>query len=341
MKKILKWIGFLIGFGVLLIGGIFLLNYFGTSLNPKSGKGTSLKDPGTTISVLNWNLGYAGLGKDSDFVADGGEHFYPPSKDAVLGNLEGIRSVIATNRADIHIFQEISEPDMLTLGVDVLAGVRDSLPDDNWYFTNDISTRFIPQKSAMHHGMAFFSRLKTDPVQTIRLPLEPTRLNGTLKRQYHTQVREFKDANGEAWAIFNIHLSAFDANGNIRVQQFERLLEIVDTFYQDGKHVVVGGDWNMQLIPTDFPHTTKQEYLFWLKTLPHESLKPGWKMLVDETVPTARTNERPFVKGENYTTIIDGFLISPNVDSISLKTIDTNFEFTDHQPVWGEFRAKP
>lgn len=341
MKKVLKWIGLLIGFGVLLIGGIILLNYFGTSLNPKSGKGTSLKDPGTTISVLNWNLGYAGLGKDSDFIADGGEHFFPPSKDAVLNNLEGIRNVITTNKADMHIFQEISEPDMLTLGVNVLAGVRDSLPNDNWYFTNDISTRFIPRKNAMHHGMASFSSLKTDPVQTIRLPLEPTRLNGVLKRQYHMQVREFKDANGAEWAVFNIHLSAFDENGNVRVQQFERLLEIVDEFYQDGKHVVIGGDWNMQLIPTDFAHTTTQKYLFWLKTLPHESIKPGWKMRVDENTPTVRTNERPFVKGENYTTIIDGFLISPNVDIVSMTTIDTNFEFTDHQPVLGEFRAKP
>lgn len=341
MKTLFKRIFQLVA--LLIVGFVILiaLNYFNSSLHPQSAKGKNLKTAGTTISVLNWNLGYAGLGKDSDFIADGGENFFPPSKAHVQNNLAGIQGIIAANRSDIHVFQEVSEPDTLTLGVDVLSGVREALPEYEWFYTNDISTRFIPQKNAVHHGLASFTRIETSPVQTIRLPLEPTRLNGLIQRQYHIQVREFTDENGAEWAVMNIHLSAFDEGGNVRVQQFEKLLEIADIFYQKGKHVVIGGDWNMQLMPTDFPYTTEEKFLFWLKVLPHESLKADWKILVDPTVPTVRSNERTYHKGENYTTIIDGFLVSPNVEAVKIKTIDTNFEFTDHQAVYGEFKARP
>ncbi len=341
MKKIAVRILLLLLLLVIIAVSIIGINYANNSIHPQSGEGDDLTQAADTITVFNWNLGYAGLGKDSDFIADGGKNFYPPSKEIVQDNLSGIRTIIRNHPADIYLFQEISEPDMLTLGVDVLAGVRETLAHYNWFFTNDISTRFIPQKNAMHHGLATFSRIKTLPVKTIRLPLEPTRLNGLLRRQYHIQVREFDDKAGNNWAVVNIHLSAFDEGGNIRVQQYEKLLEIVDKFYKDGKYVVVAGDWNMQLIPTNFPHTTTEEFLFWLKILPKEALKPDWQLLVDPTFATVRTNERPYTKGENYTTIIDGFLVSPNVKALKIQTLDTNFQFTDHQPVWGEFWAKP
>ena len=341
MKKIITRFLLLIGSLVIVFAAIIAINYTSTSLKPQSGQGEDLVQAGETITVFNWNLGYAGLGKDSDFVADGGKNLYPPSKEIVETNLKGIQTLIKQHPADIHLFQEISEPDMLTLGVDVLAGVRAILPKHDWFFTNDISTRFIPQKNAMHHGLASFARIKTAQVQAIRLSNEPTRLNGILQRQYHIQVREFSDKAGNDWTVINIHLSAFDEGGNIRVQQFEELLEIADKFYQQGKYVVIAGDWNMQLTPTDFPNTTDEKYLFWLKVLPQEKLKSGWQLLVDKTVATARTNERPYTKGENYTTIIDGFLVSPNVKALKVKTLDTNFEFTDHQAIWGEFWAKP
>ena len=146
--------------------------------------------------------------------------------------------------------------------------------------------------------------------------------------------------DGKDWVMLNIHLSAFDAGGNIRVQQFKKLLEIASAYYADGKHVVIGGDWNMQLTPTDFPHTTNEKDLFWLKVLPHENVPKDWQLVIDPTIATARTNERPYIKGENYTTIIDGFLVSPNVEVLSVTGIDTNFEFTDHQPVKAQFRSR-
>jgi len=125
------------------------------------------------------------------------------------------------------------------------------------------------------------------------------------------------------------------------VQQFEKLLEIAAEYYADGKHVVIGGDWNMQLTPTDFPNNTDMKQLFWLKTLPHEKIPADWELVFDPSIATVRTNYQPYIMGENYTTVIDGFLVSPNVELVSVKGIDTDFEFTDHQPVLAEFTSRP
>ena len=64
-----------------------------------------------------------------------------------------------------------------------------------------------------------------------------------------------------------------------------------------------------------------------------------WKVVVDEKTPSVRTNERPYKRGENFRTVIDGFVISPNVGAKSVETTDFDFEYTDHHPVTAEFYA--
>ena len=62
----------------------------------------------------------------------------------------------------------------------------------------------------------------------------------------------------------------------------------------------------------------------------------GWKMAYDLNVPSCRLLNRPFNPDDAEHTqyyIIDGFIISPNVEFISVNTIDAGFEFSDHNPV--------
>jgi endonuclease/exonuclease/phosphatase family metal-dependent hydrolase len=46
-----------------------------------------------------------------------------------------------------------------------------------------------------------------------------------------------------------------------------------------------------------------------------------------------RDNATPYVKGETFETVIDGFLISPNLEIIKTKTHDLGFKNSDHNPV--------
>jgi endonuclease/exonuclease/phosphatase family metal-dependent hydrolase len=109
--------------------------------------------------------------------------------------------------------------------------------------------------------------------------------------------------------------------------------------YQSGRHVVLGGDWNFQIAETNFPSTTDARFLFWLFPFPQDALPPGWRIAADPSIASVRTNERPYVAGENYTTVIDGFIVSPNVAIESVHGFDLGFQNSDHQPVRVRVRA--
>lgn len=49
--------------------------------------------------------------------------------------------------------------------------------------------------------------------------------------------------------------------------------------------------------------------------------------------------EGPYVRGENFTTVIDGFVLSPNVRAENVRMRDLDFQFSDHQPVDARFVA--
>ena len=284
------------------------------------------------LYVMVWNIGYAGLGEESDFKADGGEMLRPPGKDVVKKNLAGIQGVLKQAEPDVVLMQELAGPGFLTMGVDVLGGVKDTLADYSMLFSSDIRTRFFPGPMSLKHGLGTFMRVAHEPTEIVRIAEEPGTIMGFIKRRYHVQVTEL-DVSGQPWVLINVHLSAFDEGANTRMVQLREVLDLADSYYQQGKAVAVGGDWNMRLAPTDFAYTADDSAQFWIHDFPREELKEGWQLAIDPAVPSVRTNEQPYEAGRNYTTNIDGLLLSPNVVLESAKGCDLGFQYTDHQPV--------
>jgi endonuclease/exonuclease/phosphatase family metal-dependent hydrolase len=284
------------------------------------------------LVVMTWNIGYAGLGEESDFKADGGHMLRPPGKQFVKKNLAGIQGVLRENRPDVVLMQELAGPGFLTMGVNVLGGVKAALADYSMFFSSDIRTRLFPGPISLKHGLGTFSRVAHGPTEIIRITEEPGTIMGFIKRHYHVQVTEM-DVSGQPWVLINVHLSAFDEGANTRMTQVREVLDLAETYYKQGKAVAVGGDWNMRLAPTDFAYTADPSAQFWIHDFPREELAEGWQLAIDPAVPSVRTNEQTYTAGVNYTTNIDGLLLSPNVVLESAKGIDLGFKYTDHQPV--------
>lgn len=292
------------------------------------------------LDVMIWNVGYAGLGAGSDFKADGGKMMRPPSREAVEANLSAIQSVLSEQSPDVAMMQELARPGFLTRGVDVVGGVREALAGYNSVFTPDIRTRLLPDPMSLRHGLGLFWRGADEAdIATVRLPEEPEPILGFIKRRYHVEVLTFSH-EGTDWAFVNVHLSAFDEGANTRMQQLREVLNLARGLYESGHAVAIGGDWNMRLAPTDFESTSDESALFWIHDFPREELDEGWQIAIDPSTPTVRTNERPYNRDENYRTIIDGLIVSPNVDVISVRGIDLDFQNTDHQPVRFKLSAK-
>jgi endonuclease/exonuclease/phosphatase family metal-dependent hydrolase len=140
---------------------------------------------------------------------------------------------------------------------------------------------------------------------------------------------------GRELILINSHLSAFDKGGLIRQEQLEYLDKyIVDQYTNKGNYVIVGGDWNHILPGTDPAlFQSSEEKPFWLKKMPDNFTPEGFKWAVDQYVPTVRTTAAPYQKGLNFLAVIDGFLVSPNIDVQNITGHKLDFENSDHNPV--------
>jgi len=46
----------------------------------------------------------------------------------------------------------------------------------------------------------------------------------------------------------------------------------------------------------------------------------------------------PYKKGVNFVTVIDGFIVSDNVEVVKCETVDTQYAYSDHNPVLMKFK---
>jgi endonuclease/exonuclease/phosphatase family metal-dependent hydrolase len=176
-------------------------------------------------------------------------------------------------------------------------------------------------------------------VSLVPLPAEGGRIAGAKRRYAAVAVRLPIAGREHGWTIASVHLAAFDKDAAVRRRQLSALLIWAEREYESGRHVVLGGDWNLQLVETHFPNTTAPSFLFWVFPFPDEGLPAGWRIAADPATASVRTNERPYRRGENYTTIIDGFIVSPNVGIDSVEGVNLDFQHSDHNPVRLRVRA--
>lgn len=300
-----------------------------------------LAPAGSSISVLNWNLGYAGLGKDADFVADGGTSYRFSSRELVEQNLAGIERTLRAHPADVLILQEVTRISALNHGVLMWSRLSAENASADRVFMYDVATRLLPVPLRLEHGAAVFSQRRISSAERVPLPLEPEFILGFFRKQYSLLVTRLPAEGGGEWVIVDVHLSAFDKGADIRRQQLQAALAFAEKEFAKGNRVVLSGDWNLILGGRQFPHRTDAKFLDWLSPFPPDALPAGWRLGFDPDVPSVRTLHRRYTAGDNYVSIIDGFIVSPNVEIEEVKTIDLGFEFSDHQPIAARFRAKP
>lgn len=295
---------------------------------------------GRELTVSTWNLGYAGLGADSDFVADRGKHLFPPSRAATRRNLDGILAMASELKSDIAFYQEVSDASPLSFWAPLDRRLRHLHSDKLYLFQRDIATRLLVWPLRICHGLVMATSIRPQAVETIPLPLEPAPTMGLIRRQYALQLARLSGSGGQAgWSVINLHLSAFD-EGNLRQDQLRAAINLAAAEYAMGRHVVMGGDWNLALVARELSSAEEAHALFWLRPFPREILPEGWRIATPAESPTVRTNHQPYVAGVNPTATIDGFLVSPNVEIVSVAARNTGFLMSDHQPVLARFRSR-
>ncbi|BBJ28202.1 endonuclease/exonuclease/phosphatase family protein [Athalassotoga saccharophila] len=296
------------------------------------------------FSILTWNVGYGGLGKNADFFMSGGKTSKPANKRVVEENMNSILSFLYDQKFDFILLQEVDLRSSRTYKINEVE-LFSRLPYLS-YFAMNYNVQFVPVPllspiGKVKSGIMMLSKFEPYRVERYALPgdLEWPRKLFELKRAFLlTRYR----VDSHDLLILNLHLSAFD-DGKLRMKELEYIKSFILKEYEKGNYVIVGGDWNLimpGLSKKHFEFTTSEKYLKNYLEFPLNWTQPGWQWAFDPNTPTNRSNERPFVKGENFVTVIDGFLVSPNLEMISVKTIDLGFENSDHNPVHLKIKLK-
>ena len=343
MKKILKALGILLLALILLVGGFIgylsVTEYHPQSVEDAVGTvgGTPFRD-GQSLTILSWNIGYAGLDKDADFFMDGGTSVYPVSQDHVTENLRAIDTYIHEAGTDLVILQEVDRDSTRTGHVDEY----DMLSHD---FAGAYAPNYrcayvpypLPPIGKVESGLAIYSVTGSPAVQPQRVALPcpfswPVSM-ANLKRclLVSTIPLEGSDKN---LVVVNLHLEAYD-DGEGKVAQTAALMSLLQEEYGKGNYVIAGGDWN-QTVPGGLDNFPMQSADLWTPgTLGDSALPEGWCYAVDTGTATCRSLDRA-LDAEDPTMqyyVIDGFLLSPNVTLTSVETQDLGFANSDHNPV--------
>ncbi len=306
-----------------------------------AGRSSDAPLPAEGFRITTWNVGYAGMGEEADFIMDGGEQARPENASLVEKNAAGIAGYLTGNPADIFLFQETAAPSSNNFRYDLNAKLKATLSGYQHTFAADAETRLVPPPLDVHVGNMIFSKYAVTGAELRALPQEPTYVYGLFRKSYAMQVMRLSDAAGRRWVIVNLHLSAFDSDEHhVREKQLMAVMDFAKSEYERGAHVIVGGDWNLRLAPVEFAHKTPEPFLFWIRDLPSDATPQGWRWALDTSRPTVRTAHQPYVKGENATLIIDGFLCSPNVEFDAVSTANLGFQYTDHHPVAMNARSR-
>ncbi|HEU23596.1 MAG: hypothetical protein C0176_04980 [Mesoaciditoga sp.] len=289
------------------------------------------------FSILTWNIGYGGLGKSADFFMSGGKTSKPANKKIVEENMNSIFSFLYTQKFDCILLQEVDMMSSRTYKINEV-NLLSRLPYLS-YFAMNYNVQFVPVPlfsplGKVRSGIMTLSKFRPYKVERYALPgdLEWPRKLFELKRAF--LLTRYRLASCDL-LILNLHLSAFD-NGKLRMKELEYLKSFILNEYEKGNYVIVSGDWNLimpGLSKKHFEFATSEKYLKHYFEFPQNWTPSGWQWAFDPNTPTNRSNEKPFVKGENFMTVIDGFLLSPNLEIMSVKGINLEFENSDHNPV--------
>lgn len=310
----------------------------------ETGSGTEILSKGDSFSVLTWNTGYAGLGREEDFFMDGGTKVRPDSRKVVEENLAGITSILQDQDADVLFLQEVDTDARRSYHVDEMAWYEETLGMDG-SFAYNYKCDFVPYPwppiGKVEAGIATLTDYQMTSATRISLPESfrwPVK-TCNLKRCM-LEARIPVEGTDHELVLINFHLEAYDS-GEGKAAQSAMLAEKLTEEYEKGNYVIAGGDFNQTFDGIDaYPiHDTEN----WVPGVySDEDIPEGFSLQAAQNVPTCRLLNAPYSGNyeDSQVYVIDGFLVSDNLTVDRIENIDTEFVYSDHQPVRLEVTLK-
>ena len=315
-------------------------------VNPQAG--ALAKD--TEYTALTFNIGFGAYDHgfsffmDEGVMADGtrvkGTGARAKDKETALRNTYGAIETAAALHPDFILLQEADVESDRSRKTDQTAAFAAAFPEHASVFASNFHSAFLAFPlhefhGAVQSGLLTLSRYTVVSALRRSLPVDAGFTARFFDLDRCFSLSRLPVEGGGELSLINVHMSAFDEGGIIRAKQMELLSETLKEEYAKGNWVIVGGDYNHVLNHDAEAFESRQLIPGWITMFDHASLPEGFSVVQAEnafSVATCRSTDIPYTPGVNYSAVIDGFIVSPNVKAAA-ENIDANFEYSDHNPV--------
>lgn len=323
---------------------------------------TQTLQTGRNYTLTTYNIGFGAYTQDFSFFMDSGTMkdgtkvngtgSKAASKDTVITNTNGAIRIEKQSDADFMLFQEMDIQATRSHKVNQYEMMQNEFPDYGSVIARNFHSAFLfyplsDPHGATESGIATFSRYQIKSAVRYQLPIDESFPNKFFDLDRCFMVTRIPVDDDKELVIINVHLSAYDEGGIIRAKQLETLSRILSAEKEKNNYVIVGGDFNHDIANTINKFPTEQEVPEWVYIFDSSKLPEGYSFAVSAAAPTCRSTDIPYQEGVNYTVVIDGFIVSDNVEKVSVVNVtsvdgeDVNFLYSDHNSVRLVFRLKP
>ena len=295
---------------------------------------------GTEYSIVTYNVGFGAYTPAYSFFMDGGKSSWAKSKDSVIETIGGCVKTLQDLDPDISLIEEIDVNATRSYHVPELDYFARDLSYENYVFAVNYDSAFLFYPLTQPHGKTLagigtFSKFPITSAVRRSFPISES-FSKILDLDRCYSVARIPVENGRELVIYAVHMSAYGNTDEVREGQKVMLLQDMKEEVDMGNYVICGGDFNHDLVADD----SLTDVESWAYPFPRSYIPEGLHMCLDylaneekaALAPTCRSAEIE-MKPDMETYVLDGFVISDNVEQVSYETVDTGFAYSDHNPV--------
>ena len=307
---------------------------------------------GTEYTAMTYNIGFGAYTPDFTFFMDGGTQSWANSKQSVIDCTNGDIALIKEHKVDFPILQEVDFDSTRSYHVDQSEMIRSAFDGYSSTLAVNYHSAFLFYPIFQPHGASNSGLLTLGDAQitsSLRrsLPISDG-LSKLLDLDRCYSINRVPVENGKELVIINVHLSAYGTDGDLQQRQLTMLFGDMQAEYEKGNYVICAGDYNH-----DFLGNSKEilndsvgaeiEGLAWAAPFPDELIPAHFSKVTDYasgvTVPSCRNCDVPYGP-DCFTVILDGFIVSDNVETTYVDIVNNEFLYSDHNPVEMKFKLK-
>jgi len=318
---------------------------------------SNIVETGKQYTVMTYNIGFGAYDHEFSFFMDKGRmndgnevngiYGKGRSKESVERNTHGTKSHIETHNPDFCILQEVDTASTRSFFINQRDIIESAFENYCSVYGENFHSPYLcyplnDPHGSVHAGLLTLSRYKIDKATRHSYPVDDSFITKFFDLDRCFVATRIPTDTEKELVLINNHMSAYDEGGLIRQQQIELLRNIIVEEYRNGNYIIVGGDFNHALCGTEKSFASQQQVPEWVSVMQDSEIPEHFRIVEANNikeVPTCRSTDIPYSKGINYTSVLDGFIISDNIEAEAFN-YDADFMYSDHNPVIMKFVLK-